>query len=712
MSPFDHRLRAQTPLTNAAQATLGHACRKRAQDGRQTSRKFRLQQQLRSLRSTGRTAAGRLQIARILSELQQEGLLASAQDSSAAIQALGSAGWWQEALALFEVALNSRGAGSGRVDVDVRMYNAAIAALRSSPFRWQQAFALVHAMSVSKVQPDIATTNSAATALKGELLWKQALSAYATAAQQGVCMDKVGTNILMAAMVAVDCRWSMGMKTLRFALLQQLQPDVCSLGCVLGILSSQSHWARSCWQLRAAATAALEMDTIALNSALSSTEEVSHWAVGLSLLAATLCHQLRTDAISFNAVLSAASKQGVWWHGLQYLEWLNQLGEPTLVSYNSLLVYADGDGRRWETAVRILDDMTADGSSRKAREFRPDVVTISSVGNMLQAFGQWEQAMLLAKTPHRGAADMREGSDGEMLPTATSAPVLGNVMAAAERAGCWERALDLIHWAQARAAVSNVVSCGSAACTAVMGALSKGKEWRRSLGLTAPLHGLVSPTSEAVNAVISSFSRGSCWPNAVSVVEQMHWSRLKADVFTCTSAISSCEKALWLPSLELLGWMRRNLGLKSMQPAVNAAVSACGSSRSWMWPLELMFGSGTATTGPLEQLADRGFPEASSQEACQPGVAAVFLALHEDGRWEDALQVCRQIHLRSVQPDVASYGLLVMQCEQQGMAGQEIGMLRSLFRVASGLSADLASWSPNSGRTGGDKTPPKLEWLV
>eukprot|EP00439_Symbiodinium_sp_Y106_P013936 s5422_g1.t15 len=388
------------------------------------------------------------------------------------------------------------------------MYNAAIAALRSSPFRWQQAFALVHAMSVSKVQPDIATTNSAATALKGELLWKQALSAYATAAQQGVCMDKVGTNILMAAMVAVDCRWSMGMKTLRFALLQQLQPDVCSLGCVLGILSSQSHWARSCWQLRAAATAALEMDTIALNSALSSTEEVSHWAVGLSLLAATLCHQLRTDAISFNAVLSAASKQGVWWHGLQYLEWLNQLGEPTLVSYNSLLVYADGDGRRWETAVRILDDMTADGSSRKAREFRPDVVTISSVGNMLQAFGQWEQAMLLAKTPHRGAADMREGSDGEMLPTATSAPVLGNVMAAAERAGCWERALDLIHWAQARAAVSNVVSCGSAACTAVMGALSKGKEWRRSLGLTAPLHGLVSPTSEAVNAVISSFSRG------------------------------------------------------------------------------------------------------------------------------------------------------------------------------------------------------------
>ena len=59
------------------------------------------------------------------------------------------------------------------------------------------------------------------------------------------------------------------------------------------------------------------------------------------------------------------------------------------------------------------------GSSRKAREFRPDVVTISSVGNMLQvwrrlcgdrscvscnlqAFGQWEQAMLLAKTPHRG----------------------------------------------------------------------------------------------------------------------------------------------------------------------------------------------------------------------------------------------------------------------------------------------------------------------
>ncbi|CAE7639030.1 PRMT10 [Symbiodinium microadriaticum] len=611
---------------------------------------------------------------------------ANRKDSSAAIQALGSAGWWQEALALFEVALrlNSRGAGTGGTTppmVDVRMYNAAIAALRSSPFRWQQAFALVHAMSVSQLQPDIATVNSAATALKGELLWKQTLSAYAAATKQGVCMDKVGTNILMAAMVAVDCRWSLGMESLRFALLQQLQPDVCSLGCVLGILSSQSHWARSCWQLRAAAAAALDMDTIVLNSALSSTEEVSHWAAGLSLLTTTLRHELRTDAISFNAVLAAASKQGVWWHGLQYLEWLHQLGEPTLVSYNSLLVYADGDGRRWETAVQILDDMTADCCSGKAREFLPDVVTVSSVGNMLQAFAQWEQAMLLANPPH-------EGSDGATLPTATSAPVLGNVMAAAERAGCWERALDLIRWAQARAAVSDMVSCGSAACTAVMGALSKGKKWRCSLGLAAPLHGLVFPTSEAVNAVISSFSRGSCWPNAISVVEQMYWSRLQVDVFTCTSAISSCEKALWLLSLELLWWMQRNLGLESMQPAVNAAVSACGSSRSWKWPLELMFGSGSATTG---------FPDASSHEACQPGVAAVFLALSEAGRWEDALKVSKQIHLRKVQPDVASYGLLVMQCEQEGMAGQEIGMLRALFRVASGALCKPRILEPERG---------------
>ncbi|CAE7395354.1 unnamed protein product, partial [Symbiodinium necroappetens] len=416
-----------------AQATLGHA-RKRAQDVRQNSRKFWLQQQLRSLRSAGRTAAGRLRIARILAELQQKGLLVSAQDSSAAIQALGSAGWWQEALALFEVALrlNSRGAGTGGTTppmVDVRMYNAAIAALRSSPFRWQQAFALVHAMSVSQLQPDIATMNSAATALKGELLWKQTLSAYAAATNQGVCMDKVGTNILMAAMVAVDCRWSLGMESLRFALLQQLQPDVCSLGCVLGILSSQSHWARSCWQLRAAAAAALDMDTIVLNSALSSTEEVSHWAAGLSLLTTTLRHELRTDAISFNAVLAAASKQGVWWHGLQYLEWLHQLGEPTLVSYNSLLVYADGDGRRWETAVQILDDMTADCCSGKAREFLPDVVTVSSVGNMLQAFAQWEQAMLLANQPH-------EGSDGATLPTATRSIPFTSNLAPRKRRNC------------------------------------------------------------------------------------------------------------------------------------------------------------------------------------------------------------------------------------------------------------------------------------
>ncbi|CAE7376568.1 unnamed protein product [Symbiodinium necroappetens] len=84
-------------------------------------------------------------------------------------------------------------------------------------------------------------------------------------------------------------------------------------------------------------------------------------------------------------------------------------------------------------------------------------------------------------------------------------------------------------------------------------------------------------------------------------------------------------------------------------------------------------------------------------QACQPGVAAVFLALSEAGRWEDALKVSKQIHLRKVQPDVASYGLLVMQCEQEGMAGQEIGMLRALFRVASGALCKPRILEPERG---------------
>ena len=46
-------------------------------------------------------------------------------------------------------------------------YNAAIAAMRSSPFWWQQACAFVSTMSAATLQPDISTINSAATALKG-----------------------------------------------------------------------------------------------------------------------------------------------------------------------------------------------------------------------------------------------------------------------------------------------------------------------------------------------------------------------------------------------------------------------------------------------------------------------------------------------------------------------------------------------------------------
>ena len=73
---------------------------------------------------------------------------------------------------------------------------------------------------------------------------------------------QVGTNILLAAMVAVDCRWSRriartstqqrglscsvvsissavpcagrGMESLRSARLSKIKPDVCSLGCAVG----------------------------------------------------------------------------------------------------------------------------------------------------------------------------------------------------------------------------------------------------------------------------------------------------------------------------------------------------------------------------------------------------------------------------------------------------------------------------------------------
>ncbi|CAE7194576.1 EMB2654 [Symbiodinium natans] len=582
------------------------------QTRKRNSRKHWLWQQLRSLRPTGQTVAGRLQIARLLSELQETGHLASAQEYSAAIQALGSAGWWQEALALFEVARSPGTDKRSTPLVDARMYNAAIAALRSSPFRWQHAFLLLHAMSDEKLQPDTATVNSVATALKGELLWQQTLSAYSAAAKQGLCMDEVGTNILLAAMVAVDCRWSRGMESLRSARLSKIKPDVCSLGCAVGILSSQSQWAQSCWQLRAANS---DLDTVALNSAMSGTEEASHWAVGLSLLTTATLHQLQVDSITFNVVLSAANKHGAWRQGTQCLEWLRQTGEPTLVSYNSLLNAdePDGDGRRWEAAVQILEDMM--DSPRVC----PDPVTACSVGNILQAFAQWEQALVLVKS------SAHEGPSAAPL-AASSAPALGTALGAAERAGCWERALDLIWWAQ------------------------------------------------AVNAAITSFSRGSRWRTALAIVESMDWSQLRADVFTCTSAISSCEKAVWVPALQLLQRMQRCVGMESAWPAVNAAVSACGSSRSWRWPLELIFGTGTAA----------GFMQPSNSEA-QPGVAAMFLALSEEGRWKDALQLRKEITFRSLQPDVASCGLLMMQCEQEGLAGQEVNMLRSLCDIASGL---------------------------
>ncbi|CAJ1376962.1 unnamed protein product [Effrenium voratum] len=611
------------------------------------SKKFWLQQQLRE----GQTASSQLQIAHALAQLRKGGFLASPQENAVAIHALGRVGWWQDALAL----LSARAEGNTE---STSMCNAALGALETAPLRWQRSCMLW----AGTKSPDISTRNSVTTALRGALLWEQSLS-FSAASAAASCRIREGErgaasksenivcyNILLAAADAVRCSWRRTIEHLRaFAVAEK---DVVSLNSALSALGSKAQWKTCCGVICAACSSRVVLWP---KSAQGSTG-------GMETMWAARRGQIRPDAASFNPIIGAA--QVSWNFAMQTFETLRVTSTPSLVSINVFL-RAMGDGHwRWECAVQTLEDLQWQGCHKE--KLKPDLFTFSSLAFILQGYARWEQALHLAQ----GCGGGRAAPLASKAPSASSAPMLQAVVAAAELAGCWERTLDLLWWAKAR----STETAPSAATAA--SAMSKSKQWQKALGCTrfsGPLKLM------AINSALAAHVRGLQWNVVLSALRAMASSMLQADDFTCTSAITACEKGRWPISLRVLQSIRR-LSAEASWPTVNAALSSCGTGRTWRFSMNLL--------DPLT---------GDASEESRPGVAATLLALAEEGQWSIAAGLLDKLSARSVKPDIASCGPLLMYCEQAGLVGQE-NVLLTLGDVGMDAQANLAQLAQMVGK--------------
>eukprot|EP00435_Cladocopium_sp_Y103_P043941 s552_g12.t1 len=187
------------------------------------------------------------------------------------------------------------------------------------------------------------------------------------------------------------------------------------------------------------------------------------------------------------------------------------------------------------------------------------------------------------------------------------------------------------------------------------------------------------------------------WRRAMELLEISVWQRLVPNEILYEVAITSSQQANYLrPSILLLeslsartassmlpakgvkcavnGSWEFSLQILSAQvharlllewPVLNAAVSACSSGRSWRHPLELLSRS----------LSERGGMESNENRQAQPGIAATLLVLVEEQQWESALLLVEPLASRSIEIDMVSCGPLLTYCEQEGLLGQEAGLL-------------------------------------
>eukprot|EP00434_Breviolum_minutum_P031077 symbB.v1.2.027488.t1/scaffold2825.1/size69381/6 len=310
--------------------TVGSQQSSRSPGRKQKQKKYWLLQQLRKSGLNTQTTTTSLQIAQSLVHLQQSGLLTSTQDYTHAIRALGAVLWWKDALAV----LHSRVQGQDQSfkDENSGLYNAAIVALETAPFRWQRALALW-----SQCAPEISVTNAVATALKGALLWERAFSLFVCSQDGGQLLDTVSHNILITSLSAPGCSWTRILLQLQ-ALGLEYQ-DIVSLNSGLSTLGSKSKWPLGLLLMRDAPCQRVVLDEMATTAAIVAIQDSGSWPRTFNLLRSSKTRSSSKDLSirSFNAAIAMTQKAAAWFQALQLFEKLLRTVKPSIVSLNSLL---------------------------------------------------------------------------------------------------------------------------------------------------------------------------------------------------------------------------------------------------------------------------------------------------------------------------------------------------------------------------------------
>eukprot|EP00439_Symbiodinium_sp_Y106_P065834 s838_g10.t1 len=204
---------------------------------------------------------------------------------------------------------------------------------------------------------------------------------------------------------------------------------------------------------------------------------------------------------------------------------------------------------------------------------------------------------------------------------------------------------------------------------AAIGALGKGRQWQKALGL---FFGLQAATVDkdlvSYNTAINACKDAGRWAVALSLLSEVLSCGLQADVITFNAAIGACEKSgQWQPALQLF----QALEDRKLVPQATTwvgLISACSRAGLWMEALGYL----------SRHLADE--PKSPSAIVYSVTISACDKA----GQWQQALSLLTQLEQQSLEKNVVCQNAAMsacVKCSVWQLAVQLFGDLQAFWLI-------------------------------
>ena len=187
-----------------------------------------------------------------------------------------------------------------------------------------------------------------------------------------------------------------------------------------------------------------------------------------------------------------------------------------------------------------------------------------------------------------------------------------------------------------------------------------------------------SGTLKELNRLLISDGRRSLWTRSIQTLDQMQASQIQADAFTCSSAISSCEKGAWQIALHCFGSLCRSVLPNAVVQlarlyCMTGERLSCRKSSLRYTTLMVAF----SRYGEWRQALDL-FRVAEHAQTDIVLYGAAVKACEEGSQWQEAICILQSLPDRALVPDTTLVNSAISACEKAEEWPWALHLLRTL----------------------------------